>query len=93
MRKSKIVSPALRLMWPLVRRKFERATSGPASQAARSSIVAATDDTLTTGQLIGVRGTPVTPVKAATDPRVIAAVRRLTEQHLRLNRVPDGVSN
>ncbi|MER6303802.1 SDR family NAD(P)-dependent oxidoreductase, partial [Kitasatospora sp. NPDC001539] len=26
----KIVSPALRLMWPLVRRRFQRSTSGPA---------------------------------------------------------------
>lgn len=38
----KIVSPALRLLWPLVRRRFERSTSGPASVAARSSIAAAT---------------------------------------------------
>ncbi|MET9629382.1 SDR family NAD(P)-dependent oxidoreductase [Lentzea sp. NPDC006480] len=93
MRKPKIVSPGLRLLWPLVRRRFERSTSGPASAAARSSIVAATDDTLATGQLIGVQGTPVTPIKAATDPRVVAAVRRLTKQHLPQIRVPDGVSN
>ncbi|HEX8868152.1 MAG TPA: SDR family NAD(P)-dependent oxidoreductase [Lentzea sp.] len=93
MRSPKIVSPGLRLLWPLVRRKFERSTSGPASIAARSSITAATDPTLTTGQLIGAQGTPVTPIKAATDPRVIAAVRRLTTQHLPLTPVPDGVSN
>ncbi|KJK34223.1 short-chain dehydrogenase [Lentzea aerocolonigenes] len=92
-RKPKIVSPGLRLLWPLVRRRFERSTSGPASAAARSSIVAATDPTLTTGLLINAQGTPVTPIKAATDPHVVTAVRRLTEQHLPQTRVPDGVSN
>lgn len=89
MRKPKIVSPWLRVLWPLVRRKFERSTSGAASEAAKSSIVAATDETLPTGLLIGAQGVPVTPIKAATDPRVVAAVRRLTERH----KVPDGVSN
>ncbi|GAB2837543.1 SDR family NAD(P)-dependent oxidoreductase [Lentzea nigeriaca] len=93
MRNAKIVSPGLRLLWPLVRRKFERSTSGAASVAARSSIVAATDDTLQTGLLIGPQGTPVTPIKAATDPRTAAAVRKLTEQHAPIERVPDGVSN
>ncbi|MEV6235941.1 SDR family NAD(P)-dependent oxidoreductase [Lentzea sp. NPDC051838] len=93
MRKSKIVSPALRLLWPLVRRKFERSTAGAASDAAKSSIIAATDHTLPTGQLIGPQGTPVPPVAAATDPRVITAVRRLTDQHLTHTPVPDGVSN
>ncbi|GGU13905.1 SDR family NAD(P)-dependent oxidoreductase [Lentzea flava] len=93
MRNPKIVSPGLRLLWPLVRRKFERSTSGPASVAARSSIVAATDDTLRTGLLIGPQGTPVTPIKAATDPHVVAAVRRLTDQHAPVARVPDGISN
>lgn len=90
MRNPKIVSPGLRLLWPLVRRKFERSTSGPASVAARSSIIAATDESLRTGLLIGAHGQPVTPIKAATDPRVIAAVRRLTERHAP---VPDGISN
>lgn len=90
MRNPKIVSPGLRLLWPLVRRKFERSTSGPASEAARSSIIAATDESLRTGLLIGAHGQPVTPIKAATDPRVIAAVRRLTERHAP---VPDGISN
>lgn len=79
----KIVSPALRLLWPLVRRKFERSTSGPASVAARPSIVAATDDTLTgrTGVVIGPNASPVPPLRAATDPRVTDAVRRLSERH------------
>lgn len=91
MRKAKIVSPGLRLLWPLVRRKFERSTSGAASVAARSSIIAATDESLRTGLLIGAQGVPVTPVKAALDPRVVAAVRRLTERHAPI--VPDGISN
>ncbi|MEV0410721.1 SDR family NAD(P)-dependent oxidoreductase [Streptomyces sp. NPDC050448] len=79
----KIVSPALRLLWPLVRRKFERSTSGPASAAAIPSIVAATDDALTgrTGVVIGPQATPVPPPRAATDPRVAEAVRRLSERH------------
>ncbi|ARE72698.1 short-chain dehydrogenase [Streptomyces sp. Sge12] len=79
----KIVSPALRLLWPLVRRRFERSTSGPASVAAGPSILAATDDTLTgrTGIVIGARATPVPPFRAATDPGIAAAVRRLSEQH------------
>ncbi|KOU13737.1 short-chain dehydrogenase [Streptomyces sp. WM6372] len=79
----KIVAPALRLLWPLVRRKFARSTSGPASVAARPSIVAATDDTLTgrTGLVIGARATPVAPFRTATDPRVARAVRRLSERH------------
>ncbi len=79
----KIVSPALRLLWPLVRRKFERSTSGPASLAARPSIVAATDAALTgrTGIVIGARTHPVTPPRAATDPRVAQDVRRLSERY------------
>ncbi|MGW8668305.1 SDR family NAD(P)-dependent oxidoreductase [Streptomyces niveus] len=79
----KIVSPALRLLWPLVRRKFERATSGPASTAARSSVTAATDEALTgrTGIVIGAEARPVAPPRGATDPRVADAVRRLSEQH------------
>ena len=93
MRKSKIVSPGLRLLWPLVRRKFEQSTSGPTSVAARSSIIAATDESLHTGLLIGAHGTPETPIRAATDPRVVTAVRRLTERHAPITRVPDGISN
>ncbi|MGW6408420.1 SDR family NAD(P)-dependent oxidoreductase [Streptomyces vinaceus] len=79
----RIVSPALRLMWPLVRRKFARSTSGPASVAARPSVVAATDASLSgrTGIVIGARATPVDPFRAATDPRIAAAVRRLSERH------------
>ncbi|KOU28477.1 SDR family NAD(P)-dependent oxidoreductase [Streptomyces sp. WM6368] len=79
----RIVSPALRLLWPLVRRRFERSTSGPASVAAGPSILAATDDALTgrTGIVIGARATPVPPFRAATAPGIAAAVRRLSEQH------------
>jgi NAD(P)-dependent dehydrogenase (short-subunit alcohol dehydrogenase family) len=91
-RKPQVVSPALRLLWPLVRRTLERSTSGPASLAARSSITAATEP-LPTGLLIGPRTTPVTPIKAARDPRIIAAVRRLTDQHAPTSPVPDGLSN
>ncbi|WP_086661660.1 SDR family NAD(P)-dependent oxidoreductase [Lentzea kentuckyensis] len=93
LRKPKIVSPGLRLLWPLVRRKFERSTSGPASVAARSSIIAATDETLPTGTMIGAHGLPVTPSKAATDPRIAQAVRTLSERHAPLVQVPDEVSN
>ncbi|MEU3299000.1 SDR family NAD(P)-dependent oxidoreductase [Streptomyces sp. NPDC006678] len=79
----KIVSPALRLMWPLVRRRFVRSTSGPASVAARPSIVAATDEALAgrTGIVIGAQARPVAPFRGATDPRVAEAVRRLSERH------------
>ncbi|WP_030245717.1 SDR family NAD(P)-dependent oxidoreductase [Streptomyces sp. NRRL S-350] len=79
----KIVSPALRLLWPLVRRKFEHSTSGPASVAARPSIVAATDDALTgrTGLVIGAQASPVAPLRSATDPRIAQAVRLLSERH------------
>ncbi|NUT52037.1 MAG: SDR family NAD(P)-dependent oxidoreductase [Saccharothrix sp.] len=83
MRDPRIVSPGLRLLWPLVRRKFERSTAGPASVAARPSIVAATDDALTgrTGIVIGPAARPDTPARAATEPRTIDAVRRLSERH------------
>ncbi|WP_330275683.1 SDR family NAD(P)-dependent oxidoreductase [Lentzea sp. NBC_00516] len=93
MRTSKIVSPGLRLLWPLVRRTFERATSGPVSAAARPSILAATDTTLASGTVIGRRAVPVSPNRTATDPRVQQAVRRLSERHAPLVHVPDGVSN
>lgn len=93
MRTPKIVSPGLRLLWPLVRRTFERATSGPAEVAARPSILAATDETLPSGTVVGRRAAPVKPIRAATDPRVQQAVRRLSERHAPLVRVPDGVSN
>ncbi|MFE9749011.1 SDR family NAD(P)-dependent oxidoreductase [Saccharothrix saharensis] len=79
----KIVSPGLRLLWPLVRRRFARSTSGPASVAARPSIVAATDEGLAgrTGIVIGAGARPVTPFRWATDRRVAEAVRRLSERH------------
>ncbi|WP_055585615.1 SDR family NAD(P)-dependent oxidoreductase [Streptacidiphilus griseoplanus] len=79
----KIVSPALRLLWPLVRRRFERSTSGPASVAARPSIVAATDEVLTgrTGVVIGPQARPVAPFRAATDHRLAQAVHRLSQAH------------
>ncbi|MER7468684.1 SDR family NAD(P)-dependent oxidoreductase [Streptomyces sp. NPDC097981] len=79
----KIVSPAFRLLWPLVRRKFERSTSGPASVAARPSIAAATDDALAdrTGIVIGSRVSPVAPFRPATEARVAEAVRRLSERY------------
>ncbi|MFJ9343063.1 SDR family NAD(P)-dependent oxidoreductase [Streptomyces sp. NPDC101733] len=79
----KIVSPALRVLWPLVRRTFERSTSGPASSAARSSVTAATDDALTgrTGIVIDAQARPVAPPRAATDPRIADAVRRLSERY------------
>ncbi|WP_439658044.1 SDR family NAD(P)-dependent oxidoreductase [Lentzea sp. HUAS TT2] len=93
LRTPKIVSPGLRLLWPLVRRTFEYATSGPASVAARPSILAATDETLPSGTVVGRRATPVKPIREATDPRVQQAVRRLSERHAPLVRVPDGVSN
>lgn len=92
-RSPKIVSPPLRLLWPLVRRTFERATAGPAATAARPSIRAATDHTLPTGTVLGPDTQPVTPHKAATDPRTTAAVRVLSETHAPLHRVPDGLSN
>lgn len=83
----KIVSPALRLLWPLVRRKFERSTSGPAALAARPSIVAATDDALAgqTGIVIGAHARPTTPLRAAADARVAQDVRRLSERHAPLS--------
>lgn len=78
----KIVSPGLRLIWPLVRRRFKRSTSGPASVAARPSLFAATDASLTdrTGIVIGPGARPIAPFRAATDPRVAEAVRRLSER-------------
>ncbi|MCX4695440.1 SDR family NAD(P)-dependent oxidoreductase [Streptomyces sp. NBC_01408] len=78
----KIVSPGLRLLWPLVRRKFERSTAGPASVAARPSVVAATDPALDgrTGLLIGPRAHPVAPFRGSTDARTVADVLRLSKQ-------------
>ncbi|MGW4805160.1 SDR family NAD(P)-dependent oxidoreductase [Kitasatospora sp. NPDC004272] len=83
----KIVSPALRLLWPLVRRRFESSTSGPASVAARPSIVAATDGALSgrSAVVIGPQARPVAPFRAATDHRLAQAVRRLSEAHAPLS--------
>ncbi|TCB99900.1 SDR family NAD(P)-dependent oxidoreductase [Micromonospora zingiberis] len=80
---SKIVSPGLRLLWPLVRRKFAQSTAGRPSVAARSSIVAATDDALArrTGIVFDSRARPKAPLRAAVDPRIAEAVRRLSERH------------
>ncbi|MFF4524274.1 SDR family NAD(P)-dependent oxidoreductase [Streptomyces bluensis] len=82
MRSPKIVSPALRLLWPLVRRTFERSTAGPASVAARSSIVAATDASLDgrTGLLIGPQADPVPAFRGSADPRTVSDVLRLSRQ-------------
>ncbi|ANZ40731.1 short-chain dehydrogenase [Lentzea guizhouensis] len=92
-----IVSPPLRLLWPLVKRKFARSTAGPAAHAARPSIIAATDPALhgRTGVLIGPNGKPTTPHRAAQQPSVIDAVRRLSERHAPLGPShpdPDGLS-
>ncbi|MBM9623892.1 SDR family NAD(P)-dependent oxidoreductase [Streptomyces zhihengii] len=87
----RIVSPPLRVLWPLVRRRFIRSTSGPASVAARPSITAATDKALTdrTGLLIGPRARPTNPLRAATDPRLVEAVRQLSETHAPAARTAD----
>ncbi|MEV1025042.1 SDR family NAD(P)-dependent oxidoreductase [Streptomyces sp. NPDC050264] len=78
----KIVSPTLRLLWPLVRRTFERSTAGPASAAARSSIVAATDASLDgqTGLLIGPQAHPVPAFRGSTDSRTVDDVLGLSRQ-------------
>ncbi|MEU9991065.1 SDR family NAD(P)-dependent oxidoreductase [Streptomyces sp. NPDC048045] len=78
----KIVSPALRLLWPLVRRTFERSTAGPASVAARSSVVAATDSSLDgqTGVLIGPEARPVPVFRGSTDPGTVNDVLRLSRR-------------
>ncbi|MFJ2021151.1 SDR family NAD(P)-dependent oxidoreductase [Streptomyces nodosus] len=84
-----IVSPPLRLLWPLVRRTFERSTAGPASEAAKPSVVAATDPALDgrTGLLIGPQARPVPPFRGSTDPRTVTAVLKLSRQ---LAPLPDG---
>lgn len=78
----KIVSPPLRLLWPLVRRTFARSTAGPASLAARSSVFAATDISLNgqTGVLIGPEARPVPAFRGATDPQTIEKVLGLSRQ-------------
>ncbi|WP_066370548.1 SDR family NAD(P)-dependent oxidoreductase [Herbidospora mongoliensis] len=82
MRDPRIVSPGLRVLWPLVRRTFERATSGPASVAARPSVFAATDPGLDgeTGLVIGPRARPVPAYRPSLDPRTVGAVLALSER-------------
>ena len=82
MRSPRIVSPGLRVLWPLVRRTFEHATSGSASVAARPSILAAADASLDgrTGLVIGSKARPVTPFAPAADPRTAKAVLTLSRQ-------------
>jgi hypothetical protein len=48
--------------------------------AARPSIIAATDESLTTGFVISAQARPMAPFRAATDPRIVQAVRRLSER-------------
>ncbi|WP_410875617.1 SDR family NAD(P)-dependent oxidoreductase [Nocardia sp. A7] len=78
----KIVSPPLRLLWPLVRRRFERSTAGTARTAARASIHAATDASLAeqTGLLIGPEARPVPAFRGATDPKTVENVLRLSRE-------------
>ncbi|MET9294994.1 SDR family NAD(P)-dependent oxidoreductase [Streptomyces sp. NPDC003077] len=78
----KIVSPPLRLLWPLVRRLFARSTAGPASEAARSSVFAATDASLDgrTGIVIGPQSRPVPVFRGATDPRNVENVLKLSRE-------------
>ncbi|MFI9274031.1 SDR family NAD(P)-dependent oxidoreductase [Kitasatospora sp. NPDC052896] len=78
----RIVSPPLRLLWPLVRRTFERSTAGPASVAAKPSIAAATDPALDgrTGLVIGPQAHPVPAFRPGTDPRTVADVLRLSRE-------------
>ncbi|WP_405604256.1 SDR family NAD(P)-dependent oxidoreductase [Streptomyces sp. NBC_01410] len=78
----RIVSPGLRLLWPLVRRTFERSTAGPASVAARPSVFAATDASLDgqTGLLIGPQVRPVPAFRGSTDPRTVHHVLSLSQR-------------
>ncbi|GAA1202129.1 SDR family NAD(P)-dependent oxidoreductase [Streptomyces hebeiensis] len=77
-----IVSPPLRLLWPLVSRVFTRATAGPASVAASPSVFAATDASLDgrTGVLIGPDTRPVAVFRGADDPRTIEKVLELSRR-------------
>ncbi|MFD9701794.1 SDR family NAD(P)-dependent oxidoreductase [Lentzea sp. NPDC059081] len=82
MRSSRVVAPWLRPFWPLVLRAFQRTTGGTAAEAARSSIIAATDPALDgrTGLTLGRDGTPISPPRGATSPKLARAVRLLSEQ-------------
>jgi AcrR family transcriptional regulator len=85
----KIVSLPLRVLWPLVRRTFARATAGPASVAASPSVFAATDASLDgqTGVLIGPGARPVPVFRGADDLRTIEKVLDLSR---RLASLDDG---
>ncbi len=87
----KIVSPPLRLLWPLVRRTFTRATAGPASAAASPSVFAATDASLEgqTGVLIGLGARPVPVSRGAGDPRITTQVLELSRRLAPLGGGPD----
>ncbi|MEV5413079.1 SDR family NAD(P)-dependent oxidoreductase [Thermopolyspora sp. NPDC052614] len=78
----KIVTPGLRLLWPLVRRTFERRAATPVPVAAQSSIFAALDASLTeqTGLLIDPECRSVEPYNSSTDSRMAEAVRKLSER-------------
>ncbi|MGN9785100.1 SDR family NAD(P)-dependent oxidoreductase [Nonomuraea sp. ZG12] len=82
MRSPKIVSPGLRLLWPLVRRRFDRATSVSPAVAARPSLLAAADASLNgqTGLVIGPQARPIAPFRPATDPHMTQAVLRLSRE-------------
>ncbi|GHH39232.1 SDR family NAD(P)-dependent oxidoreductase [Lentzea cavernae] len=82
MRSSQVVAPWLRPFWPLVLQAFRRTTGGTPPQAARSSIIAATDPSLEgrTGLVIGRDGLPVSPLRGMTAPNLVGAVQRLSEQ-------------
>ncbi|WP_150112952.1 hypothetical protein [Streptomyces violaceusniger] len=56
--------------------------SGPASVAARPSIVAATGTSLDgqTGPLIGPEATPVPDYRGSTDPRTVSEVLKLSRK-------------
>ncbi|GLU46955.1 SDR family NAD(P)-dependent oxidoreductase [Nocardiopsis ansamitocini] len=78
----RIVSPRMRLLWPLLRRVFEHSTSGLPSVAARSSILAATDASLDgrTGLVLGPHARPVRPFRHADNPRTAEAVLKLSRE-------------
>ncbi|MFD4644453.1 SDR family NAD(P)-dependent oxidoreductase [Lentzea sp. NPDC058436] len=79
---SRVVAPWLRPLWPLVLWAFRRTTGGTTSEAARSSIIAATDASLAgrTGLVIGRDGHPVAPPRGVRAPKLVHAVQRLSEQ-------------
>ncbi|NJQ06093.1 SDR family NAD(P)-dependent oxidoreductase [Streptomyces lonarensis] len=77
-----IVHPAMRTLWPVLRRVFARSTAGPADLAARSSIAAAIDPAFDgrTGLLLGPDCTPTTPHRRSTDPATVRAVLELSRR-------------